>query len=125
MATRSSSSLLIGPLVVATATGCVSAYDPAPGDPRPVLTAVFGSDYSGSEVGRFRPRGRYAVQLSCPAGNVAVTLTAGDEPLVELDLSCTARPRQEFDLDEERTVQVTLTALSANAEGRAYLYRVA
>lgn len=117
-------SLLLVLLACTSVAGCASAYDRPPGDPRPVLTAEFGSDYSGSEVGRFRPQGRFAVQLSCPAGDATVTLTAGDKAVVELEMSCTTNQREEFALAVDRKVEVTLTARSENAERQAALFRI-
>ena len=110
-------------LVGVCASACVAADpSPMPGGPEPVLTASFGADYSGGGGAARRPRGRFAVTLTCPSGDVAVRLTAGDKAFVELELSCTDHPREEFDLAVDQRLEVTFTAVSKNAEGRADLF---
>lgn len=111
-------------VMVAGPAGCGTPAEevPRPGDTEPALTSNFGTDYTGSEVGRFRPRGRFAVQLRCAAGDVQVVVRAEDEVLVSLDMNCTTDTRHEFDLTADRTAQVTFSAVSnGTAEGRADL----
>ena len=111
-------------LVAAGLAGCVlpAGETPRPGDAEPALTSSFGADYTGSEVGRFRPEGRFAARLSCSAGDVRIVVRAGEETLVSLDMNCTTNARREFDLAADRTVEVTFSAVSDGAaQGRADL----
>ena len=120
---------LVRPILALAGAGLVAGCAlpteaiPRPGDGEPALTSEFGSDYTGSDVGRFRPRGRFAAQLSCTAGDVQVIVRAEDEVLVSLDMNCTTDTRREFDLSGARRARVTFSAVSnGTAAGRADLF---
>lgn len=111
-------------VMVAGPAGCGTPAEevPRPGDTEPALTSDFGTDYTGSEVGRFRPRGRFAAQLRCSGGDVQVVVRTADQVLASLDLNCTTNARREFELSGDRRARVTFSAVSnGTAEGRADL----